>query len=510
MKRSVFLLSLLSALLSVPMISSAQIYELAERSNPWNQGRNINGLRKDSTTVSYAELYGGYEAGGLRQHHEANSSWNAGLIAESMLHLEKMSLKGLFNFENQQAYQACGSMFVRQDYYPVNAIEFTPGNKTRQKYAFDGGLTYDIAPEWRIGGKLAFTSMNWSKRKDLRHTTYLLDLSLTPSFLWHRGDFSFGMSYILSKNSETVKASQIGETAEDYMVFLDKGLRYGAYEHWEGNGVHLKEAGVDGLPVKEILNGAAIQFTWKDLYIDAEYLYGSGKIGEKDYIWFEFPSHHTKVFMEYQLYRPKARHHFRLGFSSRYMTNHENALEKKPEGGVSTVQKYASNRILTEERYTWMPEYELVAPKWRLRWNAEIYHNKTLASQIFPYLCSDILIGGHTSLEGFVHIWRFELGAGMGFGMASITEKDRIAAEPEGTVKPVRINSYDKMWVTFRELPKLDCNLSLRYNIWRGIYVEAAGTYLRGFPGEQKSSLVPQTFKDLNRWSVQLKVGLNF
>ncbi len=37
---------------------SAQSYDLVERRNPWNAGANVTGIMVDSTTVSYAELYG--------------------------------------------------------------------------------------------------------------------------------------------------------------------------------------------------------------------------------------------------------------------------------------------------------------------------------------------------------------------------------------------------------------------------------------------------------------------
>ncbi len=499
----------ITALLTLTQANYGQVYELAERSNPWNQGRNITGLRNDSTTVSYAELYGGFQAGGFHQHHEPASSWKAGLIAESMLHLEKMSMKGLFSFENRQEYQSCGSMLIRQDHYPVNVIEFTPGTKNRQKYAFNGGLAYELAPEWRIGGNLGFTSMNWAKRKDLRHTTYLLDLWLTPSIQWHRNDFQFGLSYILSKNSESVKASQIGDTAEEYKVFLDKGLHYGTYENWEGNGVHLKEPGIDGFPIREIYNGAAFQFSWKDLYMDAEYLYGSGKAGEKDFVWFEFPSHQLKVFLNYRLCRPQARHHFRLNVRFRHLENNENLLEKTTEGGISTAKKYASNLIYVQERLSFAPEYEIIAKKWRIRWNLEYNHTKEITSQIFPYICTGLQHGFQTSLEGKVHLWKFELGADLKFALKKITETERTLADAAGIGAPVRIPEYSDLWLCYERASKLDCGLSLRYNFWKGLYLDLSGSYLRAFDMADNTDL-QKWFADPDRWGVALKLGWNF
>ena len=36
----------------------AQTFDIVERREFWNAGRNVNGLRMDSLTVSYAELLG--------------------------------------------------------------------------------------------------------------------------------------------------------------------------------------------------------------------------------------------------------------------------------------------------------------------------------------------------------------------------------------------------------------------------------------------------------------------
>ena len=48
------------------------------------------------------------------------------------------------------------------------------------------------------------------------------------------------------------------------MLFLDKGLMYGAYEAWDGSGIHLSESGVNGFPIKRIVsNGVAVQLQWK-------------------------------------------------------------------------------------------------------------------------------------------------------------------------------------------------------------------------------------------------------
>lgn len=69
---------------------------------------------------------------------------------------------------------------------------------------------------------------------------------------------------MFSKNSESVKAEVIGTTENSYNAFLDKGLMYGAYEAWDGSGIHLSESGINGFPIKELSNGEHCNFNGRD------------------------------------------------------------------------------------------------------------------------------------------------------------------------------------------------------------------------------------------------------
>lgn len=82
--------------------------------------------------------------------------------------------------------------------------------------------------------------------------------------MYHSGDLAIGFSYMFSKNSESIKAEVIGTTENSYNAFLDKGLMYGAYEAWDGSGIHLSESGINGFPIKELSNGEHCNFNGKD------------------------------------------------------------------------------------------------------------------------------------------------------------------------------------------------------------------------------------------------------
>ena len=252
---------------------SAQTYDIIERRNSWNAGANVTGIMTDSISASYAELYGKNNHGDFRNYYEAKEAWSTGAVAKSITHLKGYSLTGSFSFDHTSGKDMSGSMFIHPGFYPVDLLEFTPGRKDLQTYAFMGGIATDIAPNWRLGGKIDFAASNYSKRKDLRHTNYRLDLKIAPSIMYHSGDMAIGFSYILGKNSESVKAEVIGTAENSYNAFLDKGLMYGAYEAWDGSGIHLSESGVNGFPIKELSNGGALQLQWKGFYGDAEYTY---------------------------------------------------------------------------------------------------------------------------------------------------------------------------------------------------------------------------------------------
>lgn len=249
--RYILILSLLLCGTAVP----AQIYDRVLRNNLWSVSDNVTGIRQDTVSVSYAELFAGYERGEFRDTWQARRGWSAGARTASVQHLENISLAGSFSFEQKEGYDMCGSMFINPGYYPMDVLEFTPGRKTLQTYEFDGGISYDLAPQWRIGAKMDFESANISKRKDLRHSNWLLDMTVAPGFMFHDGDLAVGASALFRKTSESVDAEQVGTAESSYHAFLDKGLMYGNYSVWTGSGLHLEESGVNGFPVKEISFG---------------------------------------------------------------------------------------------------------------------------------------------------------------------------------------------------------------------------------------------------------------
>ena len=482
---------------------SAQRYERVVKDNFWNSSRNVSGIRQDSVSRSYAEAYGKYEAGGFRDTWQATEGWSAGAATASIRHLERLSLKGSFSFEQAEGYGMCGSMFIDPGFYPVDVLEFTPGRKTLQTYAFDGGFSYDLSSAWRIGAAMDFESSNMAKRKDLRHTNWKLDMTVAPGLMYHSGDFAIGGIYIFRKTSESIKAEQVGTSESSYYAFLDKGLMYGVYSVWSGSGLHLSEAGVNGFPVKDFSNGAALQMQYKGFFAEAEYLRTNGTIGEKEYIWFRFPGDELGAVLGYKQEGERFRHHARIGFGWKGLSLDESILEKVSENGVTTVHNHGSNRILTKETISLSPEYELVGKAFELLAVADLRWENGLSSQMYPFVFTQKLMSWKAGAEALIHMHSFDLGAGIALGGGSVNEaSDKVNEDSGVQTTPFRLEEWYASHMEYLTATRSEASLSLRYNFQNGIYLQAEGFWIHGFD-------LPQTTGS-DRLTTALRIGYNF
>ncbi|MGN0189495.1 MAG: DUF6850 family outer membrane beta-barrel protein [Candidatus Cryptobacteroides sp.] len=498
--------TVISALLAMLCICSAarpRDFRRVVMWNPWNAGSNVSGIRQDSVSISSAELSARYEAGGLRQSHEASGAFTAAVEANTLMHLEKFSMKGKFSFSHREGKDMCGSMFMEPGFYPFDILEFTPGRKTLQTYSFDGGISVDLGPEWRLGGKAGFISRNCAKRKDLRYTDYRLDLEVSPGILWHRGKWAAGLNYIYARNYETVTAEVIGTIAGSYYAFLDKGMMYGAYGIWNSDGIHLAESGINSFPVKQNLHGVAAQVQYGDFFVEALYKYGKGMAGEKQSCWFDFPEHRAEATALWSTGNEKARHFVRLKFGWKRLSDDENVLETVSEGGVKTTRKYASNRIFESEEWSLSPEYEFVADRWEISAEGNFRQGWEMVSQRYPYLYARNVISWSLRCAGLVRLGHFGISAELDWADGNWKESASRLEGVEGDIdEPYRLTEYVDIQREYETCGKIGVGLGVRYDIFRGLFVEAKGDWRYGCGFSRYG--FPQ------RWAAQLKIGYIF
>ncbi|MCC8153328.1 MAG: hypothetical protein LIP01_03400 [Tannerellaceae bacterium] len=481
----------------------AQTYEVIERRNFWNVGKNVTGIRMDSLTVSYAELYGKNGSGDFRDYYQADQFWNAGAVAQTITHTGKYSMKGSFSFNHMAGKNMSGSMFIKPGFYPVDILEFTPGRKELQTYAFSGGISVDITPAWRIGGNINFISANYAKRKDLRHSNYRLDMAVTPGIMYHTGDYAIGLAYTIGKNGETIEAEEIGTASTPYDAFLDKGLMNGAYEAWTGSGIHLKENGITGFPVKEISHGVSLQAQINTLYMDIEYMHSSGTIGEKDLILFTFPAHRISSHLGYRFIKGKNLHFLRFNLDWYYQENNENILTKETNNGITLVQIYGSNRIFERNRLYLNPEYEYTSSKMELTAGAGISFLKRQSTQMYPYVFSQTMRNQQLYISGVWHTGNFDWKAKVEFSTGTFTDTNRtVNPETDAGDDLYHLKNYYNLQNEYMSATRIDTHLGCRWNFTRKLYAEIEAEYIHGF----NLHYIGGT----ERWVETVKIGYKF
>jgi len=481
-----------------------QRYEQLLRRNFWNAGSNAAGLRLDSLSFSNAEAAGLYRAGEFRSPDEAASEWSAGALARTVTSLEKFSMRGAFGFEDREAYDACGSMFLDGGRFPVDVVEFTPGRKSYQTYTMSGAVAVDLAPGWTVGAALDFRSRNAAKRKDLRYTDYALDLSFRPSLMYSSGELAAGLALIYDRNTETVNAEQIGSASTAPTAFFDEGLCVGTLQAWTGSGTRLSEPGVSGLPVVQSALGAAAALQpCRSLYAEAAFRYLRGRVGERQTVWYRYGGPRADLSLSLR----QGHHTLRALAALELLSNRETVLDKTVEGGVTLTREYGSNGILRRSSLDSGLEYEYLGDFVELRAALAARWQKSLATPMYPYVYTQNLREYSASAEALVHIAAFDIGACVSYLQGSVSSGERIAegfsGSSSGSVsEPYRFAERYEALCEFATAPRTTAGLSVRWHFLRGLYAEAFGNCTKAFSLNCIAGSL--------RWSAGLKTGYNF
>ncbi len=494
---------LLLCLLSCSVSLSARRFEDVSRDSFWQGSRNVAGIRQDSVSISYAEAYGRYEEGGFRDSWQAPRTWKAGVVTESVRHFDRISFTGSFSFDQTEGYDMCGSMFIRPGYFPIDVLEFTPGRKTLQTYMFEGGFAYDLSGKWTIGAKMDFESSNLAKRKDLRHANWRLDMTVAPGIMYRSGGWALGLSPLFRKVAETIDATQVGTSESSYYAFLDKGLMYGVRQVWTGSGVHLQEAGVNGLPVREYSYGGSFQVQHHDLYADLEVVRTSGSVGEKEYIWFDFPGVDVSTNLRYRWSGRSGVNDVRLHFDWSRQDMDERVLEKVSENGITSVLDHGANRIYSRGSWTLNPEYGFVHKVFDLKAGAEFGMCEEMSSQVYPYIHTQTLSASSAYLDLVFHYLSFDFGAEGRFSKGWVSFSERLSSDGSGIQsEPYRLQDWYERQMEYKTAPRLDVCAMVRYTFPKGIYLEADVRYVNAYGLKY--------IDGRSRFTATFKTGLSF
>lgn len=484
--------------------AAAQRFDYVERRNPWNASPNAAGIRLDTLSRSYAEIFFVKENGGFTNYSSSNDSWTAGARTESIRHFDKVSFAGRFEYDYFDGRNMCGSMFVTPGYYPVDILEFTPGRKIMENYAFTGTVSARLGEGWTGGLKIDFAARNYAKRKDLRHKNTRMDFSFSPGVLYRRGSLAVGAAYLFGKNSETVKASENGFAPESYEAFFDKGLAFGVLEKWDGSGIHLNEsnAGVSGFPVRELVQGFSAEVQYGAFFAEVTYRDRSGKSGEKETFWHEFSASAVEARAALALRSESYSHFIRLNLDWESLDNEENILRRESVDGVTTVLYFGSVPIFGRRSVSAGGEYELRSQRVDLRAGAAWEKLARRSTLRFPSVREQEMRAFSLFARAVITLGRWELSAAADWRKGGSSES---AYELDTTLEPgaypLQLTDYYRYATEYFTASRLGGELGLRRNIKR-FYVDLSARYEHGFDLE----FIPEA----NRVRAVVSVGYNF
>lgn len=484
--------------------AAQQRFDYVERRNPWNASLNAAGVRQDTLSRSYAELFFTKENGGFADFSASDDSWTAGARTESIRHFSKVSFAGGFEYDYFDGRNMSGSMFVDPGYYPMDILEFTPGRKILENYAFTGAVSAVLGTHWTGGLKIDFAARNYAKRKDLRHKNTRLDFEFSPGVLYHRGPVAVGLAYVFGKNSENVKASEIGTTPDSYNAFLDKGLGFGVLEQWDGSGIHLEEtgAGVSGFPVKELVHGVSAQLQYGAFFAEVTYRDRSGRSGEKETWWHEFSASVVEARAALAVESAACSHFIRLNLDWESLDNEENILRRESVNGVTTVRYFGSVPIFGRRSTEAGGEYELRSKRVDLRVGAAWEKLARRSTLLFPYVREQDMHAMSLFARAIVTLGAWELTAAADWRRGDFSENAYELGTPlETSEYPMQLTEYYQYATEYFTAPRLGAELGLRRNIKR-FYVDLSARYERGFD----LVFIPQA----DRVRATLAVGYNF
>ena len=464
-----------------------------------------------------AKIWGGGEAGGYRQGFAAESLWKVGASANGSLRTRKTLFQGSFGYTEEHGKKMLTSMFLEPGYFPVDVLEFTPGNKVRQTYDLSGLFETRFSYRLSAGGKAVYRTANYAKLKDIRHTTYGMSLLVQPYLTFNVNDFTASARFVYRKKQETIDAEQVGTaTGASYYAFLDKGLRYGTYQVWDGDGVHLDEAGVGVFPVGEKAYGGGLTLSCgvpsnPVFKLDIEALATSGKVGEKGYLWFLFPGYEVSFALSgNNPFSFGAVGEWKVAANAKVDRLDEAVLEKVTSGGVTVPEIYGYNTVSDRAVEKLSAEYAFVIPSDIAKFKRAGLRFDLMTRQERSFLMYPYSYGANTLVYNLTLSSAFRFGpvnANVAFngGAGKIIENQLSAPTgDEIQTEPFRLQTDWDRKSEYMTAPHFGASLSLKWSIprVRGLGIIADAFWQHGFhitvlPGNNRAGATAGISYDL-------------
>ena len=195
------------------------------------QGQETGLLRMDPENrdpLTRVAVWGGVEDGRFRPTHEPIFQWSAGAEARHVGQRPHTTWTGAVSFEQKTGKYIASSLLLDPAHYPMDILDFSRGMKSQQDLRLEGSFLTDIDDIWAAGLKGAVRAEHASKRQGNPFSSIGVQAELEPVVTYLIDDnVAFVASYRGLLRTENASAQAASEGADG--LFLDKGMRYGAY-----------------------------------------------------------------------------------------------------------------------------------------------------------------------------------------------------------------------------------------------------------------------------------------
>ncbi|MFA7033085.1 MAG: DUF6850 family outer membrane beta-barrel protein [Bacteroidales bacterium] len=502
-------------------------FDYIKNSNGWLTSYNAAGLCVlPVQSISIAEAYANKSNGDFINYYQSNNSYNIGAQTESFLRIgEKVFTYGKLSYDNFRGENMGGSVFIDPYFSSFNIVEMsdtTYGRKSKEMYHLVGGVGYDFGKGFRIGGKVDYTTGNYAKAKDLRHTNFLLDMIVTAGVSYQIGNvLDIGVNYLYRRNIESLDFEIYGTTDKFYYTLIDFGAFYGQREQSGERGYSNQS---DKMPSVSIFNGASLQLDFtlsQKAHWFNEFSYRArngyyGKKSENSITYIEDNGMELDYSGLLSLDSKSSLHTVKLSASYKHLVNNENIYQENSVGGRTTISYFGSNEVLDRTTVNGNIEYTAnlgvnsYMPKWIIKAGADGFY-RYLTTSIYPFYRKQNVLSVNTYLTGHYNIikdkdiYGFTLGAGYGFGGGTMFEDGTYVAVTNQKVPRTAEYALQREY-EYLTANRLNASAALRYSRFfnKGITGYAELNY------KFKDGLNLMYLKGNTYHSVTLTLGLSF
>lgn len=375
-------------------------FRLEVENNPLLVFSNAAGLASLGNG-GFSEAFSSFtkENGDVIPLSESPDAWGVDIGTEAFKRInERIVFSGKLTYSYFRGAQMGGSILMDPRESLINFLEedmSTAGDKKREVYSLEGGMSYSFSRRWSAGLKLDYTGSDQTKYKDPRFLNVVADLSVAPGWMFSPSDaFSIGGNLLFRHRLEQLSAGTFGTVERQYDILVDQGGFLGTKEVFDGDMGYVSVQNTRpltderyGLSLQMVLHGES------RLYAQLSGLWRSGFYGSRtstSVVFCEFRG--PEVEMETVLLCPAGDNLHRLVLEAgfRPQSKFTNSYSYKAEAGMSTVIEYhGQNKTLSRSDLDARLDYSFrkgvsgYRPDWILGASADFFLRKENTS-IYP------------------------------------------------------------------------------------------------------------------------------